>query len=56
MRYAVASANFVSLPRSSLVSQRDRIPVEESGELIAKTSPDQLVVKGIVGDEQAFQA
>ncbi len=33
-----------------VVSQRDRIPVEESGELIAKTSPDQLVVNGIVGD------
>lgn len=33
-----------------VVSQRDRIPVEEAGELIAKTSPDQLVVNGIVGD------
>src|ERR1700730_16024092 len=33
-----------------VVSQRDRIPVEESGELIAKTSPDQLVGSGIVGD------
>jgi predicted dehydrogenase len=33
-----------------VVSQRDRIPVEESGELIAKTSPDQLVVNGIVED------
>jgi predicted dehydrogenase len=33
-----------------VVSQRDRIPVEESGELIAKTSADQLVVNGIVGD------
>ena len=33
-----------------VVSQRDRIPVEESGELMAKTSPDQLVVNGIVGD------
>ena len=32
------------------VSQRDRIPVEETGELIAKTAPDQLVVNGIVGD------
>ena len=32
------------------VSQRDRIPVEETGELIAKTVPDQLVVNGIVGD------
>jgi predicted dehydrogenase len=33
-----------------VVSQRDRIPVEETGELSAKTSPDQLVVNGIVGD------
>jgi predicted dehydrogenase len=33
-----------------VVSQRDRIPVEETGELIAKTSPDQLVVNGIVDD------
>jgi predicted dehydrogenase len=33
-----------------VVSQRDRILVEETGELIAKTSPDQLVVNGIVGD------
>jgi predicted dehydrogenase len=33
-----------------VVNQRDRIPVEESGELIAKTSPDQLVGSGIVGD------
>jgi predicted dehydrogenase len=33
-----------------VVSQRDRIPVEETGELIAKTVPDQLVVNGIVGD------
>jgi predicted dehydrogenase len=32
-----------------VVSQRDRIPVEETGELSAKTSPDQLVVNGIVG-------
>ena len=32
------------------VSQRDRIPVEETGELIAKTVPDQLVVNGIVGE------
>jgi predicted dehydrogenase len=32
------------------VSQRDRIPLEETGELIAKTAPDQLVVNGIVGD------
>jgi predicted dehydrogenase len=33
-----------------VVSQRDRIPVEETGELIPKTAPDQLVVNGIVGD------
>jgi predicted dehydrogenase len=33
-----------------VVSQRDRIPVEETGEAVAKTSPDQLVVNGIVGD------
>jgi predicted dehydrogenase len=33
-----------------VVSQRDRIPVEETGGLIAKTAPDQLVVNGIVGD------
>jgi predicted dehydrogenase len=32
------------------VSQRDRIPLETTGEMIAKTSPDQLVVNGIVGD------
>jgi predicted dehydrogenase len=33
-----------------VVSQRDRIPVEETGELMAKTVPDQVVVNGIVGD------
>jgi len=33
-----------------VVSQRDRIPVEETGDIIAKTSPDQLVVNGIVGE------
>src|SRR5260370_13626044 len=33
-----------------VVSQRDRIPVEETGELMAKTVPDQLVVNGVVGD------
>src|ERR1700740_716239 len=32
------------------VSQRDRIPVEETGEIVAKTVPDQLVVNGCVGD------
>lgn len=31
-----------------VVSQRDRIPVEETGETVTKTSPDQLVVNGIV--------
>jgi predicted dehydrogenase len=33
-----------------VVSQRDRIPVQETGEMVAKTSPDQVVVNGIVGD------
>ena len=33
-----------------VVSQRDRIPVQETGEIVAKTSPDQVVVNGIVGD------
>src|SRR5271170_151329 len=33
-----------------VVSQRDHIPLEETGELIAKTAPDQLVVNGVVGD------
>ena len=33
-----------------VVSQRDRIPLAETGEMITKTSPDQLVVSGIVGD------
>ena len=32
------------------VSQRDRIPLEGTGELVAKDTPDQLVVNGIVGD------
>ena len=32
------------------VSQRDRIPLEATGEMVAKNSPDQLVVNGIVGD------
>ena len=36
-----------------VVSQRDRIPLEETGELIAKTAPDQLVVNGIVGEGAA---
>jgi len=33
-----------------VVSQRDRIPLEGTGEIVTKTSPDQLVVNGIVGD------
>ncbi len=32
------------------VSQRDRIPLEATGEIIPKNAPDQLVVNGIVGD------
>jgi predicted dehydrogenase len=32
------------------VSQRDRIALEATGELVAKDTPDQLVVNGIVGD------
>jgi predicted dehydrogenase len=35
------------------VSQRDHIPLEGTGEMIPKTSPDQLVVSGIVGDGAA---
>jgi predicted dehydrogenase len=33
-----------------VVSQRDRIPLEETAEMIPKTSADQLVVNGIVAD------
>ena len=33
-----------------VVSQRDHIPCQETGEAVAKTSPDQVVVNGIVGD------
>src|SRR5713226_6723353 len=33
-----------------VVSQRDHIPCQETGEPVAKTSPDQVVVNGIVGD------
>jgi predicted dehydrogenase len=33
-----------------VVSQRDTIPVDETGQIIAKSSPDQLVVNGILGD------
>ena len=32
------------------VSQRDRIPLEATGEIVSKDTPDQLVVNGIVGD------
>lgn len=32
------------------VSQRDSIPLESTRELVAKDTPDQLVVNGIVGD------
>jgi predicted dehydrogenase len=32
------------------VSQRDHIPLQATGELVAKNVPDQLVVSGIVGD------
>jgi predicted dehydrogenase len=32
------------------VSQRDRILVESTGEVVSKNVPDQLVVSGIVGD------
>jgi predicted dehydrogenase len=35
------------------VSQRDRIPIEATGELIAKDTPDQLAVTGIVGGKNA---
>ncbi len=39
------------------VSQRDRILVESTGEVVAKNVPDQLVVSGIVGERAvvAFQ-
>jgi predicted dehydrogenase len=33
-----------------VVSQRDRILVDDTGEIVPKTSPDQLVVNGIAGD------
>ena len=35
------------------VSQRDRIPLKGTGKLIAKDTPDQLVVNGIVGGRSA---
>ena len=38
------------------VSQRDRIPLEETGEIVAKNTPDQLVVNGIVGGKNAAGA
>ena len=38
------------------VSQRDRIPLEGTGELITKDVPDQLVVSGIVGDGAVVSA
>ena len=33
-----------------VVSQRDHIPLHGTGEIVAKTSPDQVVVSGVVGD------
>jgi predicted dehydrogenase len=33
---------------AEVVSQRDRIPIEGTGEIVPKTSPDQLVVGGVV--------
>jgi predicted dehydrogenase len=35
------------------VSQRDQIPLEATGELVAKDAPDQLVVNGIVSGKNA---
>jgi len=35
------------------VSQRDHIPLEGTGEIVAKNTPDQLVVNGIVGGRNA---
>jgi predicted dehydrogenase len=37
-----------------VVNQRDRIFAEDVGALVAKTSPDQLVVNGIIGDGAAI--
>jgi predicted dehydrogenase len=34
-----------------VVSQRDHIPLHGTGEIVAKTAPDQLVVGGIVEDD-----
>jgi predicted dehydrogenase len=33
-----------------VVSQRDRIPLAETGEMVAKTVPDQVAVSGIAGN------
>ena len=38
------------------VSQRDSIPLEATGELVAKDTPDQLVVNGIVSGQNAEDA
>jgi hypothetical protein len=48
-RSAICLGEFRELA-AFVVSQRDRTRVEETGELIAKTAPDQLVVNGIVRD------
>jgi predicted dehydrogenase len=37
-----------------VVNQRERVPLRDTGEIIAKTSPDQLVVSGIIGDGAAI--
>src|SRR6266436_3700374 len=49
MRCVTASANSASSP-PSWFSQRDRIPLQHTGEMVAKTSPDQVVINGIVGN------
>jgi predicted dehydrogenase len=36
-----------------VVSQRDQIPLHDTGEMVPKTAPDQLVVVGIVGNGAA---
>jgi predicted dehydrogenase len=33
-----------------VVNQRERVPVRDTGEIIAKSSPDQVVVSGIIDD------
>jgi hypothetical protein len=48
---AVVDGNEFRELAAFVVSQRDRILVEETDELIAKTSPDQLVVNGIASSE-----